>query len=597
MSNGGEVKARISLDNKGFLKSVKEVTSSLSGVKNTASTVLKGIGNVTGTAFKVVGGAVAGATGAFAGLVTASVKARGEIEQSFGGIEALFGKEEDLINQVKDTGQKAYKDMQMSASDYYNNFLSAYSLINVSLNDEQKSIKQTNRLLQLEADLMNTYGGTTEQYATAINWALKGSYSYLDNLNIGITGTASGFLEAAESCGYLVGHVNELTAEQKIDIIEQYAKKVGVIGRSAEESSKTIQGSIKTLGASWNNFLSGAGDFGSVVDSASVAMGNIIKIVEEAIPSIVNGITSNLPALLNLVQKIIEEVGSVLTKNLPMITNTVMQLLSVIVNIITSNMPLLTSTIVTLIGEIMKIIEVVLPQIIDAITNNLPALLELMKTIIIRVAKTLLDNFDTILNTVLDVFMEIVALVADHAPEIVDAIVKIIFIVADAIANNIQPLIMAIYKIGTAIILKLLDPDFQKGIVDAVFDIGKNMILGLWNGISYYLGTLWEKLKAGLSNLVSKAKAFLGIRSPSTVFASMGKNMALGIGEGFNDEIQGVFDDMKPELSVGIDKVNNAVQGAGVVGGTKTQNNTFNINNGLDMGVAMQELNWLYRRM
>lgn len=520
MSNGGEVKSRISLDNKGFLKSVKEVTNSLKGVKNSASTVLSGIGSATGTAFKVVGGAVVGATGAFAGLVTASVKARGEIEQSFGGIEALFGNEEDLINQVKDTGQKAYKDMQMSANDYYNSFLAGYSLINASLNDEQKSIEQTNRLLQIEADLMNTYGGTTEQYATAINWALKGTYSYLDNLNIGITGTKEGFLDAAKSCGYLVESVDDLTAEQKIDVISQYADRVGALGRSAQEASGTIQGSIKTLGASWNNFLSGAGDFGSVVESASVAMGNIIKVVREALPHIVSGITDNLPALLDLVIGIIKEV----------------------VNVI-------------------------------------------------------LGNYEMILNAVLKLLIAVTKIIIDNLPMIIDATFKILMAIVDALANNSYMIGEAIGKLTGMILVKLTDPEFIAQLLRAVWEIGKGLVTGIWNGISAYWSTLWNNLKANLKNLLGKVKGFLGIHSPSTVFADMGKNMALGIGEGFNDEIQGVFDDMKPELTVGIDKVNNAVQGAGVVGGTKTQNNTFNINNGLDMGVAMQELNWLYRRM
>lgn len=715
MSNGGEVKSRISLDNKGFLKSVKEVTSSLNGVKSTAGKVLNGIGSASkivangvgkvingigsavNTAFEVVEGAVVGATGAFVGLVTASVKATGDIEQSFGGIEALFGNEQDLINQVKATGQKAYQDMQMSANDYYNSFLEGYSLINASLNNEQKSIKQTNRLLQLEADLMNTYGGTTEKYATAINWALKGTYSYVDNLNLGITGTKDGFLEAAKNCGYLVDSVDELTAEQKIDIIEQYAKKVGAFGRSAKEASGTIQGSIKSLGASWNNFLSGAGDFSAVVDSASVAMTNIIKAVKEAIPHIVNGISENLPALLNLVIDIVKEVSSVILSNLPLIVDTVLKVFETVLksfesNIdqidkfvdrvifgiaraITNSLPILldtisrvapviienlgyyisnlqepvynaivsiVKTIINIAPDLLSIIDSLIwevsfylkggayKEIKDAILNilngvctiildNIPELFDTILELVMIVGKAIIDNLPMIIDVVINSLTKIVNTLADNSYVILDAILKLLIEIIQVLINNLPMvadatlrIVMALaqaladnsYMIGKAtgeLIAKMIEvlwsPEFLKGIIEAAWNIGKAIVVGIATHLNTLYSTVWNNLKAQLSKLVSSVRKFLGIESPSKVFAEIGKNMALGMGEGFNNEIQGVFDDMKPELNVGIDKVNNAVQGAGVVGATRTQNNTFNINNGLDMGVAMQELNWLYRRM
>ena len=56
------------------------------------------IGSIAKTALKGMTIAVGAVTTAFAGMATASVKARGEIEQSIGGVETLF---KDSANKVK----------------------------------------------------------------------------------------------------------------------------------------------------------------------------------------------------------------------------------------------------------------------------------------------------------------------------------------------------------------------------------------------------------------------------------------------------------------------------------------------------------------
>lgn len=72
-------------------------------------------------------------------------------------------------------------------------------------------------------------------------------------------------------------------------------------------------------------------------------------------------------------------------------------------------------------------------------------------------------------------------------------------------------------------------------------NIGKNIVNGIRNGIS----SLWNGLTSWFSNLwnglVGGVKKFLGINSPSKVFADeIGANMALGVGVGFADEIGAV---------------------------------------------------------
>ena len=91
-----------------------------------------------------------------------------------------------------------------------------------------------------------------------------------------------------------------------------------------------------------------------------------------------------------------------------------------------------------------------------------------------------------------------------------------------------------------------------------MLSIGKNIVQGLWNGIQNMASWIRSQVSGFVSGIVSSVKNVLGIHSPSTVFAYMGKNMALGLGEGFSDKIRSVQRDINrsmeeladPELNV-----------------------------------------------
>ena len=79
--------------------------------------------------------------------------------------------------------------------------------------------------------------------------------------------------------------------------------------------------------------------------------------------------------------------------------------------------------------------------------------------------------------------------------------------------------------------------------------MGKNMVQGIWNGISNAVGWIVDKIKGFCSGIVNKIKEFFGIHSPSTLFRDeVGNNLALGIGEGFEKEMNNVSDMMEDAI-------------------------------------------------
>ena len=72
-------------------------------------------------------------------------------------------------------------------------------------------------------------------------------------------------------------------------------------------------------------------------------------------------------------------------------------------------------------------------------------------------------------------------------------------------------------------------------------DIGKNIVRGIWDGIKGMGNWIGDKVTGFLDDIVEGAKESLGIHSPSRVFADViGKNMALGVGEGFTESLSSV---------------------------------------------------------
>lgn len=75
----------------------------------------------------------------------------------------------------------------------------------------------------------------------------------------------------------------------------------------------------------------------------------------------------------------------------------------------------------------------------------------------------------------------------------------------------------------------------------------------MWEGISASASWLWNKVKGWANGLLKNIKGLLGIHSPSTVFAGIGENMGLGLGEGFVDAMSDVEKEMQKAIPTDFD--------------------------------------------
>lgn len=97
---------------------------------------------------------------------------------------------------------------------------------------------------------------------------------------------------------------------------------------------------------------------------------------------------------------------------------------------------------------------------------------------------------------------------------------------------------------------------FLNGDWEGMKESGKNIVLGLWNGIK----DTWETLKSWISEIIDKLIAFVksifGIHSPSTVFSDIGTNLIKGLWEG----IKGMWETLKANISTLLEKLTTTVK-------------------------------------
>lgn len=98
-----------------------------------------------------------------------------------------------------------------------------------------------------------------------------------------------------------------------------------------------------------------------------------------------------------------------------------------------------------------------------------------------------------------------------------------------------------------------------------MLEIGTNIVSGIWDGITEKTDWLLDKITGFAKNVLSAITGFFGIKSPSRLMADMvGKNLALGIGEGFEDNIG----DVNKQITGSVSALTRGGVSANITGGS-----------------------------
>ena len=351
-----------------------------------------------------------------------------------------------------------------------------------------------------------------EMIQNAYQGFAKQNYTMLDNLKLGYGGTKEEMQRLLDDAEKLSGIEYDISSYADIvDAIHVVQTEMGITGTTAKEASTTIQGSLSSMKSSWQNLLTGVADDNADFDG----------LVNNFVDSLV-GVGKNI---------------------IPRI-NTVIQGLT---QLITQSS------------------ETIIPMVVETLLQNLPAIVAAGMDLIMALVNGIIDNMDVLIDSTIELIDVVVDKLIENLPKLIDGGVRLIIALAGGLIKAIPKLVGKIPEIISAIV-----KGFKSG-GNRILDVGKNIVQGVWEGIKSAASWIRDKVTNFFGGIVDDVKDFLGIHSPSKVFAGIGGFMAEGLGEGFEDKFAHVKDDMEDALnfgdaSVGINASIRKV-GAGAAGG------------------------------
>jgi phage-related protein len=513
-------------------------------VKNNTSSKLGSVAKGIGKAF-VKGTAVASA--AMVGMVAKGVQEYAKLEQSIGGVETLF---KDSADTVIANAKRAYETAGVDANSYMEQVTSfSASLLQAVGGDTVKAAETADMAIIDMADNANKMGTSMEMIQNAYQGFAKQNYMMLDNLKLGYGGTRTEMLrlladaEKISGIKYDISNLNDVyqaihviqkemsisgysteQLQQKLkdmSLTEQELTKVAddmgisyeealskmnagtlttkdaqvLLGTTAKEASSTIQGSFKSMQSAFTNFLSGAGGIEEVIDSVVTFADNLIPAIVDLAPKIIDG-------LIKLINAIV--------------------------------------------AELPKLIKILIPPLLDGITalvkgilEILPELIQVLLEAIIYIVNYLANEAPTLVPIIVDAIMEIIPVLMDELPLFIKAGWQLLIGLTEGIIKAIPTLLSHIPGIAKKCLNAL------KSGLSSVGNIGRQMIQGLWNGMAGLKDWVINKVASMGKSILKGLKSVLGIHSPSTEFAMIGKFSVLG----FNEALQDMSKDVDKQIA------------------------------------------------
>ena len=223
-------------------------------------------------------------TGA-AAIVKSSLGVVANMEQQVGGVETLF---KDSAKTVIRNANNAFKTAQLSANDYMSTVTSfSASLLQGLGGDTAKAAEIADMAIIDMADNANKMGTNMQDIQNAYQGFAKKNYTMLDNLKLGYGGTQSEMIRLINDSGILNEKIEDLdnvTFDQMIQAIHKVQQNLGITGTSAKEASTTIEGSVNSAKAAWENFEAGVISANDLVDTFWTAAKNILNNLGQMIP-------------------------------------------------------------------------------------------------------------------------------------------------------------------------------------------------------------------------------------------------------------------------------------------------------------------------
>ena len=458
-------------------------------------------------------------------MVKSAVSDYADYEQLIGGVETLFKESADT---VITNAANAYKTAGMSANEYMETVTSfSASLLQSLGNDTVAAASKADMAITDMSDNANKMGTDMEAIQNAYQGFAKQNYTMLDNLKLGYGGTQSEMERLLEDATQLSGVEFDINSYADIvDAIHVVQTEMGITGTTAKEASTTIQGSIGSMKAAFENFLTGMADpsqdfdalFGNLVDSVVTVADNLIPRIAATLPRLVNG-------LISLIQALVPQIPGILSQLLPAIItgatdliNGIVAVLPQLISILLQSLPALIDGVVQIFNGIIEALPQVVQMLCDALPELIPLLISAAAQMILGLSQALPEIIQAIIDALPSVLTSIVSSLIENLPLLIQGAVQLII----GLVKAFPQIFIVMFKSIPTIVKQLVD-SFKKAFPDVaewvgnkfhgaveriknVFSVVGDFFKGIWSGIKDAFGSVgtwfhdtfskaWQKVK------------------------------------------------------------------------------------------------------
>lgn len=515
------------------------------------------------------------------------------LEQNVGGVETLFKSSADT---VITNAENAYKTAGMSANTYMETVTSfSASLLQSVGSDTEKAASVADMAIVDMSDNANKMGTSMESIQNAYQGFAKQNYTMLDNLKLGYGGTKSEMerlLADAEKISGVKYDLNNLS--DVYNAIHVIQGELDITGTTSKEAATTIEGSMNSAKAAWDNFMNGSGDAQQMADSFGTAAENIVKNLAEiiprlasTIPSMISAIVPQIPGFVNAMvpaiaesaMALFETVTSVITSfdyaglvsqitgaitgfmesgalekflgaaaavvgglangivsSLPTLLPALAQLVTYIVSSLGSYLPNILTGALEMLGGIVQAI----PQIIDQALAALPELVTSMVSFMVSSLPDIISGAIEMLNGIVQAIPQIIQSLVNNLPQIITTIITSLTSALPQVLQGAITLLLAIVQAIPQIVVSLTQALPQiinaiaQGLVGAmptVFESAKQLLMTVVTAIPEIVASLAEAVPQIVAGIVSGLVNGLGAV----------KDAAIQLGGSILDGIKGFF--------------------------------------------------------
>ena len=431
--------------------------------------------SIAGNIKKVLAGAAIGAT-VVKGF-QAALNEGGKLQQSFGGLETLYG---DAADAAKNYAMQAAQ-AGISANDYAEQAVSFGASLKAAFGgDTAKAAEAANTAIMDMTDNAAKMGTPLENIQNAYQGFAKGNYTMLDNLKLGYGGTKTEMERLLADASKLSGvEYNMDNLGDVYSAIHVIQEDLGLTGVAAQEAATTFSGSFGAMKASAENLLANLTTGGDVAGSmrqlaqsvVTFIGGNLVPMIKDAlkgIPALFDGIwqaafgypidgdlSSFLDGIIDLlygaIPKLLEtgtnmalSVGQGVLNAIPTVLTAGAEIYKMLGELAVQNVPKLMETVYTRITETIPTLqkkgEEIVTGLRDSITTNAPILWEKATALVSDFAGKITEAVPTLIDKGAEFISTIIAGITAYIPNLATSASEIISSIGNYLSENIPTL-------------------------------------------------------------------------------------------------------------------------------------------------------------